>query len=120
MAMASSAALAAMLNDKPTKAEAKKAGLIKHENNLASSLQSNACKLDKELKKDAIEKGLRRKLSDEIKEEVADLSKESKVVCCISIKCMRILMIFSQIIIQRHRVYNQQQSIWYVNKQKTQ
>ena len=75
--MSSSAAVAEISNDQTTNVESK-----------ALKLQSAAIQLEKNMIKDKVSNGLKRKLSDEVKMEVANLDKESNMVSIIhSISC---------------------------------
>ena len=77
--MSSSAAIAKLLLNQPTKTKVKQAGIIKHDS-LSANLQQNACELEKNIKKDKIEQGLRRKYSDQVMEKKDNLDKENKMV----------------------------------------
>ena len=74
--MSSSAAIARILNSQRTNVE-----------NKASKLQSVSIELEKNMIKDKVSNGLKRKLSDEVKIEVSNLDKENNMVCVIDALC---------------------------------
>ena len=70
--MSSSAAIARILNSQTTNTD-----------NKASKLQSTAIALEKNMIKDKVSNGLKRKLSDDVKMEIANLDKENNMVCIV-------------------------------------
>lgn len=91
--MSSSIALAKLLLRQQSMNQVERMGIIKNAK-MAPKLQNDAIHLEKSLKKDTVQQGLRIRNTEPVTNMVASITKESKVVCFLFVSLCVICIYF--------------------------